>query len=232
MNTSHRHHRPTRLQLSACVLFGAATFFSTACWGQAAGQWSYKVGETLVMPKVGSGDLTGPGPTGIKIDVGHAYAPVVSGTYMVTDHIATELLLTSGFRHDITGRGTYDGVGKIASVQQYMPSLFLQYRFQKAAAAFRPYIGAGVTYAHFASATPTTTLNALLGPTSITVDDRLGLAAQIGAIYRLNDRWFIDTSVTKTFLKTRMTFTSDCIERTIDARLDPVLVNVSVGYQF
>ena len=226
-----RHHRKCR-SLPALIVLSTASFLSTTSFAQTAGQWSYKVGETLVMPKVGSGDLSGPGPTGIKLDVGRAYAPIVSGSYMLTDHVAAELILSAPFRHDITGKGTYDGVGKIASMQMSMPSLFLQYRFQEPTATLRPYLGAGVTYAHFSGATTTTTLDALLGPTSMSVDDRLGLAAQIGAIYRLNDRWFIDANVTKTFLKTRFIFTSGCTERTLEARLDPVSINVSVGYQF
>ena len=209
-----------------------AVFFTAPCSGQSAGQWSYTFGNTLVTPKVSSGDLSGPGPAGIKIDVGHAYAPTFSASTMLTDHIATEFRFGLPTRHDISGKGTYDGVGKIASIQQYLPSLFLQYRFQEATAAFRPYLGVGVAYAHFPDVTSTTTLDALLGPTTIQADDRLGSAAQIGAIYRLNDRWFIDTSVTKTFLKTKLTLTSGCIVRTIDARLNPVLVNVAVGYQF
>ena len=219
-------------QGAVLALLGGAVFFTTPCLGQSAGQWSYTVGNTLAMPKVRSGDLSAPGPAGIKIDVGHAYAPTFAGGTMLTDHIATEFRFGLPTRHDISGKGTYDGIGKIANIRQTLPSLFLQYRFQDATSAFRPYLGVGLAYAHFPDVSSTTTLDALLGPTTIKADDRFGSAAQIGAIYRFNDRWFVDTSVTKTFLKTKLTLTSGCIVRTIDARLDPVLVNVSVGYQF
>ena len=214
------------------IMASLTIFFTSPCAAQTAGHWSYKVGENLIMPKVSSRDLSGPGPTGIKVDVGRAYAPIVSGTYMLTDHVATELVLAVPYRHDINGKGTYDGVGKIASAQHIPQTLFLQYRFQDAAAMFRPYLGLGLTYVHFSDAQATSTLNALLGPTSIDIDDRFGVTPQVGAIYRLNDRWFIDTSVSKTFFKTKATLTSGCIVRTIDARLDPVSVNVAIGYQF
>ena len=215
-----------------CAPIFLATVFATPCMAQTAGHWSYKVGENLIAPQVSSGDLSGPGPTGVKIDVGHAYAPIVSGTYMLTDNVATELVIGLPYRHDITGKGVIDGAGKIASVQQLPPTLFVQYRFQQADATWRPYLGLGLTYAYFRDARPTSTLNAILGPTTMEVDGRFGLTPQIGAIYRINDRWFIDTSVTKTYLSTRATLTSGCIVRTLASRLDPIAVSVSLGYQF
>lgn len=226
-----QHHHFYQRSAALTVLC-AAILFTAPCSGQSAGHWSYTVGNTFITPKVSSGDMSGPGPAGIKIDVGHAYAPTLSASTMLNDHLATEFRFGLPTRHDISGKGTYDNVGKIASIRQTLASLFLQYRFQNATAAFRPYIGVGLAYAHFPDVTSTTTLDALLGPTTIKADDHFGGAAQIGAIYRLTDRWFVDASVTKTFLKTKLTLTSGCIVRTIDARLDPVSVNVSVGYQF
>ncbi len=232
MNTSSCRHRRTISLLPIAAACAATMVFTVPCFAQSAGHWSYKVGENSIRPKVRSGDLSAPGPDGIKVDVGHAYAPIVSGTYMLTDNIATELVIGLPYRHDIFGKGTADGVGKIASVQQLPPTLFLQYRFQDAEARLRPYMGLGLTYAYFRDARPTSTLIALLGLTTMEVDSRFGVTAQIGAIYRLDDRWFVDTSVTKTYLKTRATLTSGCIVRTIDTRLDPVAFNVAVGYRF
>ena len=230
-NRSYRRSRNST-HLIRLVVTSSVIFFSQPCAAQTAGHWSYKVGDNIVIPKASSGDLTGPGPSGVNIDVGHAYAPIVSGTYMLTDHVATELVLGLPYRHDVTGRGTFDGVGKIASAQQFSPTLFLQYRFQQATATFRPYLGLGLTYSFFRDARATSTLKALLGPTTIEVDDKFGVAPQIGGIYRLDDRWFIDAGVAKTYLKTRAFLTSGCTVRTIDVRLDPVSINVSVGYQF
>ena len=232
MNTSSCHPRRLVSPLPVVTACAIAMGFVSPCFAQSAGHWSYKIGENIIRPKVSSGDLTAPGPAGVKVDVGHAYAPIISATTMLTDHIATELVIGLPYRHDIFGKGTADGVGKIASVQQLPPTLFLQYRFQEAEAKFRPYLGLGLTYAYFRDARPTATLIALLGPTTMEVDSRFGITPQIGAIYRLDDRWFIDTSVTKTYLNTRATLTSGCIVRTIDTRLDPVAFNVAVGYRF
>lgn len=232
MNISSCRHRRSVSLWPFAAACGTAIVFASSCFAQSAGHWSYKVGENIIRPKVSSGDLTAPGPDGVKVDVGHAYAPIISGTYMLTDNVAAELVIGLPYRHDIFGKGTADGVGKIASVQQFPPTLFLQYRFQEAEATFRPYLGLGLTYAYFRDARPTSTLIALLGPTTMEVDSRFGITPQIGAIYRLDDRWFIDASVTKTWLKTRATLTSGCIVRTIDTRLDPVAFSVALGYRF
>jgi outer membrane protein len=214
--------------LLALVLIGALT----AAHAQQAGHWSLKIGENLITPKVDSGDLSAPGPTGVKVDVGHAYAPIVSATRMLTDHVATELVLGLPYRHDILGRGSIAGIGKIGNLQQYPPTLFMQYRFMKPTAHVRPYLGLGLTYAYFRDARPSPTLVALLGPTTISVDARWGLTPQLGLIVPFSERWFLDASLSKTFLKTTSTLTSSGIRRVIDSHLDPVAVSLSIGYQF
>ncbi|MDP9109453.1 MAG: outer membrane beta-barrel protein, partial [Pseudomonadota bacterium] len=183
-------------------------------------------------PEVSSGDLSGPGLSGVKVDINSAYAPQVSATYMITDNVSTELVLGLPYRHDMIGKGAIDGVGKIGDVQSLPPTLFLQYRFLEPKAAFRPYLGMGATYAYFRDARSTPTLDALLGPTSIKIDSKLALTAQIGATFAINERWFLDSTLTKTFLKTTATLTSPDAVRTIDTRLDPIAFSISVGYNF
>jgi hypothetical protein len=51
------------------------------------------VGENSVMLNVSTGDLIDPGLTDVRVDVGHTTAPIVSGTSMSTDHVATEFVL-------------------------------------------------------------------------------------------------------------------------------------------
>ena len=201
-------------------------------FAQSAGEWTYKIGENLITPKVSSGDLSGPGLSGVKVDINSAYSPVVSGTYMITDNISTELVIGLPYRHDIIGKGAIDGVGKIGDVQSFPPTWFAQYRFMSPKSAFRPYVGMGVTYAYFRDARSTPTLDALLGPTTIKIDSKFALTPQIGATFAFNDRWFLDSTVTKTFLKTTATLTSPDGVRTIDTRLDPIAFSISVGYKF
>lgn len=220
---------PRLLALVAVAALGTTALPAAA---QSAGQWSVKVGENLITPKVKSGDLSGPGLGGVKVDVNSAYAPIVAATYMITDNISTELVLGLPYRHDMVGKGTINGVGKIGDVQQLPPTLFLQYRLLEPTARFRPYVGLGVTYGYFRDAHASSTLVALLGPTNVEIDAKFGISPQIGATYAINDRWFIDSALVKTYLKTTATLDSSGIKRTIDTKLDPVSFSISVGYKF
>ncbi len=220
---------PRLLAAVAVALLGTTALPAAA---QSAGQWMVKVGENLITPMVHSGDLSGPGLGGVKVDVNSAFAPVVSAAYMITDNISTELVLGLPYRHDMVGKGTINGVGKIGDVQQLPPTLFLQYRLLEPTARFRPYVGLGVTYAYFRDAHASSTLVALLGPTNINIDAKFGISPQIGATYAINDRWFVDSALVKTYLKTTATLDSSGIRRTIDTKLDPVSFSISVGYKF
>jgi outer membrane protein len=220
---------PRLLAVAAVAVLGTATLPAAA---QSAGQWSVKVGENLITPMVHSGDLSGPGLGGVKVDVNSAYAPIVSATYMITDNISTELVIGLPYRHDMIGKGTINGVGKIGDVQQLPPTLFVQYRLLEPTARFRPYVGLGVTYAYFRDTHASSTLVALLGPTTVDIDAKFGISPQIGATYAINDRWFIDSALVKTYLKTTATLDSSGLKRTIDTKLDPVSFSISVGYKF
>ena len=113
-------------------------------------------------------------------------------------------------------------------------TLFAQYRFGEPTASFRPYVGAGPTYAKFFKERSTATLSALTGgtptnPTTLSVESKLVPTIQMGATWRLQDRWFVDAMVAKTFLKTR---TSLSTGQTLDIKLDPVTVSLAVGMKF
>lgn len=199
---------------------------------QSAGQWMGKIGINNIDPKVSSGNLSGPGLPGVQADVGSAYAPIFSGIYMITDHVSTQLVLGLPYRHDLIAAGALQGVGKIGSVQQLPPTLFIEYRFLEPEAKFRPYVGLGLTYAYFRDGRATSTLNALLGQTTVDIDSRFGVTPHIGATLALNEKWFVDIGVSKTFIKTTATLTSAGIKRTVDTKLDPISANLSIGYKF
>jgi outer membrane protein len=153
---------------------------------------------------------------------------------MYTDHLALDLPLALPFKHELTGDGAIAGVGKIGEVKALPMSVFAQYRFGEANAQFRPYVGAGPTYARFFKERSTATLSALTGgtpanPTTLSVKSKLALTLQAGMSVALNDKWFVDAMVAKTFLKTRTTLSTG---QTLDITLDPVTVSVAVGMRF
>ena len=46
---------------------------------------------------------------------------------------------------------------------------------------------------------------------------------------KINEKWFVDTSVIKTKLKTKAHYSTG---QTQDVRLDPVAINFSIGYAY
>jgi outer membrane protein len=216
--------------------FALAVVALAACGAasaQSAGSWFGKVGVNQIDPQVKSGDLSAPSQPGTKIDVKAATALILTAGYMVTDNFSVEFYAGLPYKHDVEGDGTIKGVGKLGSVKQVSPTLFAQYRFMEANAAFRPYVGLGLTYAHFYGEEGSATLTALTNPggppTRMSASSAFGLSPQVGATFKVNDHWFVDASVIKTYIKNKNTLSTG---QTIDTKLDPLSTNISVGYRF
>ena len=220
-------------RVAAAVLVAGAAVAGTAS-AQSAGSWLVRAGATKITPRVTSGDLTAPSFAGTQADIGSATAVSGGITYMVSDQFSVDLPLAAGFTHDIIGAGAIAGVGKIGEVKALPITLLAQYRFLGAKDAFRPYLGAGPTYAKFYDARSTAVLTALTGgsPANVTtleVQSKWAATIQAGASFAFATAWSIDASVLKTFLKTRTTLSTG---QTLDATLDPLSVSVGVAYKF
>jgi outer membrane protein len=204
-----------------------------AAMAQSAGSWLLKAGVNNITPKVDSGDLTSPSMPGTKIDVESATSVIVTATYMYTDNFSVEFYAGLPYEHDVVGDGAIAGVGKLGSVKQVSPTVFAQWRFLDAKSAFRPYVGAGLTYAYFFDEEGSGTLTALTNPggppTHMSASSAWGPSLQAGATYQFDEHWFVDGSVIKTFVKNTNTLSTG---QTIDTALDPVSANISVGYKF
>jgi outer membrane protein len=216
------------------ALLSLAMAGSVAAHAQAAGSWLVRAGVTNITPDVTSGDLSAPSLAGTKSDVGASTRLGGGITYIVNEHFSLDMPLALPFKHTLTGDGAIAGVGKIGDVKVLPMTLFAQYRFGEPTAAFRPYVGAGPTYAKFFKERSTATLSGLTGgtpanPTTLSVESKLVPTIQLGGTWTLNERWFVDAMVAKTFLKTRTTLSTG---QTLDIKLDPVTVSVAVGMRF
>jgi outer membrane protein len=202
--------------------------------GQAVAQtksvWSVKAGYNYFFPQVRSGDITG--VPGGKVDVGDGGAPFVSAAYMFSDHVSAELGFGVPPKLDIKGRGTIEQAGKIADAKVLSPILMFQYRFGRPDAVFRPCVGLGATFTKYISVTTTPILSMLTNPsgvTTATIDNAWGAVAQIGATYKLNEHWFVDGSIVPMRVKTAAHLSTG---QSVNLKVDPVLVNLAVGYRF
>jgi outer membrane protein len=204
-----------------------------AAMAQSAGTWLIKSGINTIAPQVDSGDLSAPSLPGTKIDVEKASAVIVTAAYMLTDAVSLEFYAGLPYKHDVVGDGAIQGVGRLGTVKQVSPTLFAQYRFMAASAPLRPYVGLGLTYLYHFDEEGSGTLTALTNPggppTRMSAGDAWGLSPQVGVNYKLNERWFIDASVIKTFIKAESTLSTG---QKIETRLDPLSANLSLGYRF
>ena len=214
--------------LAAMTLLG-----SSAALAQSTGTWMVKGGFNRIDPQVTSDDLSAPSLPNSKVDVKAANAAILTLAYMVTDETSLEFYAGLPYKHDIVGAGSLSGVGKLGTVKQVSPTLFAQYRFMPAASVFRPYVGLGLTYAYFYGEEGSGTLTALTSPggspTKMTVDSAFGLSPQVGLSFKIDEHWYVDASVIKTFLKTKTTLSTG---QSIDTKLDPISTNLSIGYRF
>ncbi|QNN57122.1 OmpW family protein [Diaphorobacter ruginosibacter] len=216
---------------------GAALVILAACaaaQAQVAGTISVRAGATRIMPDVDSGNLSAPSFPNTKIDVDSANQFTGGINYMVTDNIALDLPLGLPFKHNFYGDGAIAGVGKLGQVKVIPATLFVQYYFRDAKSAFRPYVGVGVTYAKFFKNRTTATLSALTGgtpdnPTTAKMDNKFGITPQIGFTYNINERWYVDASYYKSFLKSKAHLSTG---QSISVKLNPDVVSFGIGYRF
>ncbi len=216
--------------------FALAVSLLAACGAasaQSAGSWLFKAGINNIDPKVSSGDLSPPSLPGTRLDVRSATSLILTAAYMVTDAVSVEFYAGLPYKHEVVGAGAIQGVGKLGTIKQVSPTIFGQYRFLAASAPFRPYVGIGLTYAYFYGGEGSGTLTALTNPggppTRLSASAAFGVSPQIGATFKLNDRWFVDASLIKTYVRNKNTLSTG---QTIDTKLDPVSAGLSIGYRY
>lgn len=221
-------HGIKTLAIAALALAG-----STAALAQSAGTWMVKAGANQIAPQVKSDDLSASSLPDSKVDVKSNTTAILTAAYMLTDNVSLEFFAGLPYKHDVVGDGSLSGVGKLGTIKQVSPTLFAQYRFLEASAPLRPYVGAGLTYAHFYGEEGSGTLTALTNPggppTTMSVDSAFGASFQLGLSYQFDAHWFVDGSVIKTYLKTTTKLSTG---QSIDTKLDPISTNLSVGYRF
>lgn len=216
------------------LLAGALALAALGAQAQTAGTWFGGLGVTRIDPNTSSGSLTPPSAPGTTVDIGPDTRPTLFIGRMITDNWSWEVPIGFGFKHEITGTGAINGVGRIGTVRALPISAFVQYRFLAPTARFRPYVMLGVTYAYFYDEQGSAALNGVNpanppGGTQLDVKSKFGLTPGLGVTASINDRWFVDAHYARSFLKTTATLSSG---QTISTKLDPDVFSVGVGMRF
>jgi outer membrane protein len=215
----------------------AALGLAAPAYGHEAGDWLVRFGASNIDPKSDNGsiDLTGIAEFGVQdVTVDSKVGVTFNLTYMYTRNIGIELLAALPFKHDIIVEGL---PGTAATVTHLPPTLSLQYHFLPDA-AFQPYVGAGLNLTWFMDESKQEGLRfadtALGVTTGLDVDTTsVGLAAQVGFDYIINDRWFVNFDVRWIDISTDATLTvngADAATAKVD--IDPIVYGLHVGYRF
>lgn len=154
--------------------------------------------------------------------------------YAFNEQWVLELIAATPFSHDVNGAGGLAG-NKIANIKHLPPSLVAQYHFLDSSYAFRPFVGVGVNYTTFFDEQPSQALKATLGTNDVEVelDDSFGFVAQIGANYKIDEKWGLHAMVSIMNIDTDATvYANGAKALTSTVEIDPVVAMFGVRYSF
>lgn len=214
--------------LTTAAISAFVTTLSTPVFAD-AGDVLVRVRGIMVSPTENSSAVT-PGFPGATVSVDNAIVPELDFTYMVTNSIGAELILATS-PHDISGEGTLSALGEIADSMVLPPTFTFQYHFAPDA-TFRPYVGVGVNWTIFYSEDAKTSLTDAVGPTTVSLDDSVGVAFQAGFDIPITDRVFFNADVKYIQVDTTATLNSGGTINTVDVDLDPLVFGVGFGMKF
>jgi len=218
-----------RLKSAAALAAMAAALVAAPAQALEEGDWLMRLGVASVMPNDDSGEVTDVPGSGVTVD--DATSVGVTFTYMVSPNVGVELLGALPFEHDITGTGTIDGLA-IGSTKQLPPTLVGQYHFQPQSNV-RPYIGAGLNYTTFFDEDADAEVEAVLGgPTTLSLDDSVGVAVVGGVDVDMNDDWFFNASAWYMQIDTEATLDTAGVIHTVEVDINPWAVMLGVGTSF
>lgn len=185
----------------------------------------------LVAPNESTSGITPAFPAEhARID--NSVMPEVDFTYMLTDHIGTELILATT-KHDADGTsGTTGSIGRLASTWVLPPTLTLQYHFLPDA-AIRPYVGAGVNYTIYYSEKASSALQSAVGPTTVSMKPSFGYALQAGLDVPVTRKWFVNLDVKYIDMgTTARLYTTAIGQQNLQVKLNPLVFGVGIGTKF
>lgn len=204
-----------------------------------------KLGFVNIEPNSSATAVSGPlTPTDtLSLKVQSQSTLFFSAAREIDQHWEAELALGVPPTHDVTvvvlnpnklpgSVAALDGsVG--AKVRQIAPTLFANYRFGDNTSQIRPFVGIGVNYTVFDKAESTADNDAINGgPTTLKLDDSIGLALQLGVTAKLGGPWSLTGVWSTAQVKTKLTTNTFGIERTADITFHPSVFTVAVGYSF
>lgn len=152
----------------------------------------------------------------------------VSLSYMVSKNMSLDLLASTPFEHDIEASQA-DGAA-IGSTKHLPPTVTLSW-FPLAGAdlGFKPYVGAGFNYTTFFDEKLNATGKTATTADELSLDDSLGLAAQVGVDVPLDRQWSVGASAYYADIDTDAELDGADIGT---VEIDPMVYRAHVVYKF
>lgn len=230
--------RVTGPLLQGVVLSGivfASLVFAGNAMAYEKGDLLIRAGFTNVSPNDGASNIfAGGADLGVSLTVGSDTQLGLNIAYFVTDNVNIEVVAATPFTHDVNF-SVSDALGtgnRLGEVTHLPPSVTANYYFMDASSAFQPYLGAGLNYTIFFDE-EFTGANRRAGLTDLELDNSFGLTAQLGADYKINDKWHMNASVRWIDIDTEANFkVGSASGKVADIEIDPTVMTVSLGYTF
>lgn len=211
----------TALALAACAAAAAAD-------GNAA--WRTSVGYVHLDLSAG-GELRG--ITGSGIAPGDDGSAMLSVLYQPGPRWGVEVLLAPPFEHTLTGTGSLAGLGAVVSLESVPITVQARRLFRSPARAARPFVGVGLTYAHFADETPTASLARLTGPGArVELDGDLAPIVSTGLEVALTGRWSLELAAGYVEPRPEIRVSGPALVVSGETALRTIVYTTQIGYRF
>lgn len=215
--------------LTICMVLAATAF---------AGPASADPGDILV--KVRGGYVFHSGSSRVTVEVDDtslsataksAVGGEASLTFFLTEHVAAELAF-GGSSYDLE-----DASGRtLSSAGMITPTAMLQYHLLPESRVFRPYVGAGVSYANFYSEKPGELLTDR--STDFPISYSTGLSGslvpvgQIGADIAVNDQFYVNIDAKYLGGNSKFRVDAGGNKETVSHRMRSIIIGAGVGFKF
>ncbi|WP_100637823.1 OmpW/AlkL family protein [Marinobacter salexigens] len=211
------------------VMAAAVMAVAPAAQAFEAGDFILRAGVVHVAPDDSSDVITANGVAVLGSDARVAVDANsqlgIRATYMFTSNLGVGILGATPFKHNISGAGDIESLGKIAETKHLPPTLTLQYFPMHSGSALQPYVGVGVNYTTFFEEKTTGALSGL----DIELDDSVGVAAEIGLDYMLSENFGLNAAVWWADIDT--TAKVETLDD-FDVEIDPMVYMVGFTYKF
>ncbi len=204
------------MKATTASLIIAAVLFAAPAVHADESSWILHVGIHDVMPRSDNGTLAG---GALTASVGNSVRPTVTIEYRPTQYLGLDLLAAVPFKHNVDLNGV-----RSATVKQLPPTFTVNYYFMPDASV-SPFIGAGLNYTRFFSASTT----GPLAGTSLHLGNSWGAALHGGIDFHINDRWLATLDAYWISIRTDASVNGVGVGT---VKIDPWVVGASVGYRF